>query len=232
MAKTDPKEAKEATDLSHKAFVGIRQMLFHNEIVAGQKVPFKDLAVQMGMSVTPVIQALKFLEFQGLVRREPNKGYFIETLKLDELEGLYKFRRVLELTMLEDTIARLDGAGEAAGRAVHQVYLETLKGNLPHQKLIADMNFHLAIARLSGQKIQLDALKNVFDILHLKYKTSLGYVTREQSSELDHGHILAAILARDLPHAKDLLSNHIENSRIHASLNLQQMIDEKAVIQF
>ena len=76
-------------------------MLFHNEIVAGQKVPFKDLAVQMGMSVTPVIQALKFLEFQGLVRREPNKGYFIETLKLDELEGLYKFRKVLELTMLE-----------------------------------------------------------------------------------------------------------------------------------
>lgn len=232
MAKTDPKEAKEATDLSHKAFVGIRQMLFHNEIVAGQKVPFKDLAVQMGMSVTPVIQALKFLEFQGLVRREPNKGYFIETLKLDELEGLYKFRRVLELTMLEDTIARLDGAGEAALRAVHQVYLETLKGNLPHQKLIADMNFHLAIARLSGQKIQLDALKNVFDILHLKYKTSLGYVTREQSNQLDHGDILDAILARDLPHAKDLLSNHIENSRIHASLNLQQMIDEKAVIQF
>jgi len=232
MAKTDPKEAKEATDLSHKAFVGIRQMLFHNEIVAGQKVPFKDLAVQMGMSVTPVIQALKFLEFQGLVRREPNKGYFIETLKLDELEGLYKFRRVLELTMLEDTIARLDGAGEAALRAVHQVYLETLKGNLPHQKLIADMNFHLAIARLSGQKIQLDALKNVFDILHLKYKTSLGYVTREQSNQRDHGDILDAILARDLPRARELLSKHIENSRTHAFLNLQQMIDEKAVIQF
>lgn len=232
MAKTDPKEAKEATDLSHKAFVGIRQMLFHNEIVAGQKVPFKDLAVQMGMSVTPVIQALKFLEFQGLVRREPNKGYFIETLKLDELEGLYKFRRVLELTMLEDTIARLDDAGEVALQAVHQVYLETLNGNLPHQKLIADMNFHLTIARLSDQKIQFSALKNVFDILHLKYKASLGYVTREQSNQLDHGHILDAILARDLPRARDLLSSHIENSRTHAFLNLQQMIDEKSVIQF
>ena len=59
----------------------------------------------------------------------------------------------------------------AALQAVHRVYLETLNGNLPHQKLIADMNFHLTIARLSGQKIQLDALKNVFDILHLKYKT-------------------------------------------------------------
>ncbi|MDH6234617.1 DNA-binding GntR family transcriptional regulator [Mesorhizobium soli] len=232
MAKHPQKPAETSLDLSQKAYLGIRQMLFHNEIVAGQKVPFKDLADQMDMSVTPVIQALKYLEFQGLVRREPNKGYFIEALKLEEVDELYKFRKMLELILLEETIATLDQAGIAELQTAHDAYLQSLSSNLTHQKLIADMNFHLTIARLAKQPIRLNALKNVFDILHLKYKTSLGYVTREQSNQEDHGLILDSIVHRDEELAKSLLSDHIENSKKHAYLNLQQMINEKAALKF
>ncbi|MCX7561271.1 GntR family transcriptional regulator [Sulfitobacter sp. F26204] len=231
MKNVRPKQTKEPTDLSQRAFDNIRQMLFHNELVAGQKVPFKDLSVQLGMSVTPVLHALKFLEFQGLVRREPNKGYFIEPLQLEEVEELYTFRSLLELTLVEITITKLDKSGEAELRAVHSAYLRSLESNLTHQKLIADRNFHLAIAQLSGQSIRLATLKNLFDMLHLKYKTSLGYVTSKQSNQEDHGKILDAILARDRDLAKSLLAAHIENSRIHACLNLQQMIAEKSQIQ-
>ena len=232
MAKTPSKVTKAPTDLSQKAFDTIRQMLFHSEIVAGQKIPFKDLSEQMGMSVTPVIQALKYLEFQGLVRREPNKGYFIQPLKLEEVEELYTFRSLLELTLLEETIANLDATGEAALQSVHAIYLKSLDGNLSHQKLIADRNFHLEIAKLAGQPIRYRALKNIFDTLHLKYKTSLGYVTSKKSNQSDHGEILEAIIARDQDLAKTLLASHIENSKKHAYLNLQQMIAEKAQIQF
>lgn len=232
MAKHPKKTVQTSPDLSHKAYLGIRQGLFHNEIVAGQKIPFKELAEQMEMSVTPVIQALKYLEFQGLVRREPNKGYFIEALSLEEVEELYKFRKMLELILLAETMAVLNEAGIAELQAVHAIYLETLSGNLIHQKLIADMNFHLTIARLAKQPIRFNALKNVFDILHLKYKASLGYVTREQSDQNDHGLILDAIVARDEELAKSLLANHIDNSKKHAYLNLQQMISEKEVLKF
>jgi DNA-binding GntR family transcriptional regulator len=232
MVKQAIEPAQTSPDLTHKAYLGIRQMMFHNEIVAGQKIPFKDLAEQMDMSVTPVIQALKYLEFQGLVRREPNKGYFIEALKLEEVEELYKFRKMLELVLIEETIAVLDQAGIVELQAAHDAYLASLSGNLTHQKLITDMGFHLTIARLAKQPIRLNALKTVFDVLHLKYKASLGYVTREQSNQADHGLILDAIIARDVTLAKTLMSNHIENSEKHAYLNLQQMINEKAAIKF
>lgn len=231
MVETRSKLKKEPTDLSQKAFDSIRQMLFHNELAAGQKIPFKDLSVQMGMSVTPVLQALKFLEFQGLVRREPNKGYFIEPLRLEEVEELYTFRKLLELTLLDETIVKLDKSGEAELRSAHAAYLKSLDSNLNHQKLIADRNFHLTIAKLSGQPIRLATLKNTFDVLHLKYKASLGYVTSKQSNQHDHGKILDAIIARDNALAKSLLASHIENSKKHAYLNLQQMIAEKALIQ-
>ena len=61
---------------AQKAYAGIRRMLFHNEIVPGQKIGYRDLAERIGMSQTPVIQALKWLEFQGLVRHEPQPGLF------------------------------------------------------------------------------------------------------------------------------------------------------------
>lgn len=231
MVKDLTNHTKTPRDLSQKAFDTIRQMLFHNEIVAGQKIAFKDLSVQMGMSVTPVIQALKFLEFQGLVRREPNKGYFIEPLTLEEADELYRFRSLVELTLLEQAIRKLDKAGEAELRVAHVDYLESLEGNLTHRKLIADRNFHLTIGRLASQPIHFGALKNTFDLLHLKYKASLGYVTSKQSNQKDHGKILDAIIARDQNLAKSLLADHIENSRLHACLNLQQMIAEKAQIQ-
>ena len=58
-----PSIAKQKPDTghTHKAYQGIRQMLFHNEIVPGQKIAYRDLAERLGMSQTPVIQALKWL---------------------------------------------------------------------------------------------------------------------------------------------------------------------------
>ncbi len=58
-------------DLTLTAYNAIRQMLFYNEIHPGQKIKYKDLAGRIGVSMTPVIQALKWLEFRNIVRHEP-----------------------------------------------------------------------------------------------------------------------------------------------------------------
>lgn len=186
----------------------------------------------MGMSVTPFIQALKFLEFQGIVRREPNKGYFIEPLSLSEIKELYNFRLLLESSLLERAIENLDKQGEEKLKESHQQYMNALEGMFMNKKLVADMNFHLTIAELSGQSLQKRALQNVFDILHLKYQISLRYVTGSKSNENDHGNILNAILERDTKLAKKLLEQHIQSSGKHSSDNVSRMIEEKAGIQF
>ena len=56
----------EKSDLTYKAYNAIRQMLFYNEIQPGQKIKYKDLASRIGVSMTPVIQALKWLEFRNI----------------------------------------------------------------------------------------------------------------------------------------------------------------------
>ena len=66
-----------------KAYHGLRQMMFHKEIVPGQKIAYQDLADRLGMSLTPVIQALKWMEIQGLVRHESHRGYHVEPVDVN-----------------------------------------------------------------------------------------------------------------------------------------------------
>ena len=59
----------------YPVFAGIRNLMLHNELAPGQKIAYRDLAERLGMSQTPIIQALKWLEFQQLVRHEPHGPY-------------------------------------------------------------------------------------------------------------------------------------------------------------
>ena len=97
-------------DLTKKAHMLIRQMMFHNEIVPGQKLAYRDLAKRLEMSLTPVSNALKYLEFQGLVRKELNRGYYTEPISVKEVQEIYDFRELIEVSLLTDSIGhqRLD----------------------------------------------------------------------------------------------------------------------------
>ena len=109
VAKTSQKKSKE--DFTREAYMGIRRMFFLNEIIPGQKISYGDLANRLNMSTTPVIQALKRLEFQGLVRHEPNRGYYTENVSLEEITEIYEFREIIEVALLPKTIEKLTKRG-------------------------------------------------------------------------------------------------------------------------
>ncbi len=67
-------------DHTRIAHEGIQQLLFNNDIGPGQKISYRIIAEKLKMSLTPIVQAFKILEFQGFVKHEPNKGYYIEPL--------------------------------------------------------------------------------------------------------------------------------------------------------
>ena len=95
--KSQKTTAASTQDLAQQAYMGLRRMLFLNEITPGQKIHYRDLAESLGMSPTPVIQALKWLEFQGLVHHEANRGFFLEPLSMNEVREVYDMRIDLEV---------------------------------------------------------------------------------------------------------------------------------------
>jgi DNA-binding GntR family transcriptional regulator len=193
-------------DLTQKAYNAIRKMMLFNEMAVGQKIHYLDVAEKLHMSPTPVIQALKWLQFQGLVRHENNRGFYLEDVSIEEVEQLYEIRRSLEITLLDRAMSRIDDAGIARLKVSLDAFLEARRQNLPKLRIVKDMEFHMTLASLSGGRPGRLILQHIFDLLYLKYRT---YLLMLRSGEEEHKKIYDCLVARDRDGAIETLSLHI-----------------------
>jgi DNA-binding GntR family transcriptional regulator len=218
---------KDSTDHTRMAHEGIRRLLFENKIVPGQKLSYRMIAESLGMSLTPVVQALKILEFQGLVKHIPNRGYFAEPLSLQEIKEIYDLREVVEISLLPKVIENLDSDSIRRLRG----FLENDCGrNMDlNTRLIMDRDFHTLLASISGQKVQMHILKNLFDLLYLKYRGSLSFVASEVIVGSQHRMIFDALVTRDIHQAADAMTRHFKIIRNRALAVLSQILAGKDV---
>lgn len=218
---------KQRRDYTQEAYMGIRQMFFLNEIIPGQKVSYRDLAERLNMSATPIIQALKRLEFQGLVRHEPNRGYYTEKISLREITEIYEFRELIEIFLLEKTVAAITGTGVKKLEKALNNHLEAVRDIFLKDRLMRDMEFHLVLATLSGCRTQINTLRHLFDLLYLKYRGNVLFVTPMETVDAEHIRIFECVAARDLAGAKHVLSSHISNVKKHALISIERMTRSK-----
>ncbi len=220
----DAKPSKSSAGHTQIAYEGIRRMLFHNEIVAGQKISYRDLSERLGMSQTPVIQALKWLEFKQLVRHEPNRGYYTASLSLQEVEEIYDLRELIELNLLPITIKRLDDQDLRRLKTALDAHLKAARDMYLYDRLLQDMKLHLTLSELSGRKVQHQTLINLFDLLYLKYGGKFLFSSAMDSADADHKELFGHIERRDLKGAKRVLSSHISRVKNHVLKGVRQMI--------
>ncbi|BBO76900.1 transcriptional regulator [Desulfosarcina widdelii] len=229
-----PAKTKDKADAGHtrKAYQGIRQMLFHNEIVPGQKIAYRDLAERLGMSQTPVIQALKWLEFQGLVRHERHRGYYTEPISIREVEEIYEFREQIELALLPRTMARMDTPALQKLEDALKAHLQASRKIYLHDRLLKDMEFHLTLADLSGNRVQHQTLRFLFDLLYLKYGGNILFSTSMDKADAAHKELFAHVRDGNLQEAQRVLSEHIGRVKQHVLDGLSHLMKEKSRAEF
>lgn len=215
-----------------EAYNGIRQMLFHNEIVPGQKIGYRDLSERLKMSMTPVIQALKFLEFQGLVRHEPNRGYYTEPIYIREVEEIYDIRNLIEVSLLPECIKRLDENGIHRLQTTLEAHKKAIKERRFNQRLIEHKNFHFALASLSECRTKLQVLRYLFDLLYLKFGGSILFASFMGETDTEHQGICEAVVAKDLKLSQKRLSEHILSTKTRVVADVGRMISEKETVKF
>ncbi len=225
-----------ALDLTKKAHMLIRRMMFHNEIVPGQKLAYRDLAKRLNMSLTPVSNALKYLEFQGLVRKELNRGYFTEPIRTKEVQEIYDFREVIEVSLLADTIANLDNKGKKILREAFEASVDAPNDTYVSQRVSKDVRFHMTLAELSRNRTQTRALGHLFDLLYLKYGGDVLFNTYMKPDDFAahiastascHQQIYDAVIGKDLDGAKEALSRHIKTVKEDVLCGLERMREDK-----
>jgi len=229
MDKKRKKKKKSTDDFTQEAFMGIRRMFFLNEIIPGQKISYGDLSKRLKMSTTPVIQALKRLEYQGLVRHETNRGYYTENISLKEITEIYEFRELIETSLLPRTISGIDKKSLKTLKNALDGHLKAVRDIYLKERLLKDMEFHLALAKLSGCTIQINTLKSLFDLLYLKYRANILFVTPMDTVDSEHIKLYEYIADSNLDGATRILKQHISNVKKHAVISITRMDKEKNI---
>lgn len=157
--------------LSDEIYEMIKVMIFEHEIAPGCKVNIDALSVQFDVSQTPVREALARLESDGLVEKEPLKGYKATALlSLKEFNDLFQFRLLIEPWAAEQAATLIDITGRIALEAEMQSANTAIKiiGNNQIQALTEhDARFHALIARLSGNQSVANSYERTHCHLHL-----------------------------------------------------------------
>ena len=174
------------------------------------------MAESLGVSRTPIREAIRRLEEQGLVTYTPHKGVKVITLSVEKVAQLYEVREILEglaarnLAQVHtpEIIEELNGYIVLAEK-------EALENNVRELSNI-NSQFHLALAKFS-KNVYLEIIMNMLQTqIGLMMSTSLSYTGRPLKNIEEHKMILEAIKSGDGDFAESIAKHHVRNARDNA----------------
>src|SRR5438105_1194086 len=168
----------------------------------------RQLAADLGVSRTPVREALAQLEREGFVRCIPRRGiYVVRKTRREVIEMITAW------AALEGMAARLatQNAGDQEIRVLRQMFATFESGaeqaNLDEYSEI-NIEFHQTIIRMSHNQVLIDMAENLFTHMRMIRRKTIGEMDRADRSIRDHMNIIEALEARDTNRAEELVRNH------------------------
>ncbi|MHB1162720.1 MAG: GntR family transcriptional regulator [Chloroflexota bacterium] len=194
----------------------LRQAILSGVLKPGQRILDAEIARQMGISRSPVREALRQLERDGLVRSTPNRGVSVRCLSHRDLAELYGIRSVLE------GLAAVWACRRVSSHDLEhlQRLCEEMNCLVPFKSdeerlafLRKDVEFHEALVAASGSAHLAEALSTIRLQTQLIMATTseFGHVSPQTAAE--HEAVLEALLKRDAELAESRLRRHVEGAR-------------------
>ena len=220
MNPTMEKEFLAATDnrvgAVEEVYQEIKRMMYRHILVPGQKLGYQDLARKLGVSVTPVIQALKGLERQSFVRYETNRGYFVGEITEIEAKELFEARIALETYSIPLVI---ENWNKEKAKELKRAYEEHLVSTRPENRrillLMRDAQFHLKLVECAGNRVIYNLLNDVFEHINLRYRPEYLLEKRTIEAAKEHLDITDALEKAEENKVIRLVKEHIKNGRDH-----------------
>jgi DNA-binding GntR family transcriptional regulator len=200
-----------ATRLQSRAYQELRRLIVSGEFPPGSFLSERQLAVQFGMSKTPVHVALERLESEGFVTISAQQGIMVRGMGLDDIVDHYELREAIESW----TVRRLAGNLSA-------VQIEELKLNLKQQKqalaardlprlMLLDEQMHLQFSHFLGNREILATMQRLQDKIHqVIQRVTHADSRRPEQSIGEHEAILQALFDSRPEQAAQLMIDHLE----------------------
>lgn len=192
------------------AYHAIKELLFRRVLNPGQKLPYKDLCDLVGLSKTPIINALNRLVFEGFVQYEPNKGYRIAPVDEKTISHLWEIRVELECINVRNAINNFTPEKFAVLERKHERLRDYTPAYTDRKKLELDMDMHIEIGRMGGNEFSKTFLRTVLEHIHFMHRLERGVDRRKGEIEYEHGMVIESIGKRDVVMAEKVMRAHIE----------------------
>jgi len=209
-------------NLSARVYNQIKNLILCNEIMPGQKLHHQQLGERLGVSRTPVREALTRLVQEGYVSFLPNRGFTCKEIRMQEAEELYELREALEAFAVEKAIATVTDAELRQLREKMNTYGRDVRNRFTRERLVYDQDVHLKIAQLTGNEILKNTLSHVFERIVLKRRTDGLYdPARGIAAHQEHLRLLDAMERRDTAGAVAILRGHIQAGKQNVMADLE-----------
>jgi DNA-binding GntR family transcriptional regulator len=208
-----------------RAYAAIRAQVVDFRLRPGERVNEFQLARHLGLSRTPVREALNRLASEGFLELTPNRGFFFRPLDIEALVNFYEVRSVLERGAFLLACERASEAGVADIAACWTEAKLVYRRDDPDEKLDLDEGFHLRVAALSGNPEFGRQLSAINARIRFVRRTEIARGPRHATMVDDHGKLVAALQARQAGIGCRILAEHISLSIEDASAVLHEVLN-------
>lgn len=211
-------QKKENKSLTSIIFDRIREDILNDQYTTGSKIIEAKLADELGVSRTPVREALKQLELDGLVENIPNRGVVVKGISKQDISDIYTIRLAIEGIAATWCVERISDAEIQELKEIFDLMeFYTFKKDV---EKISELNtrFHEVIYHSTKSRYLEHVLKDFQIFIKSTRNKSLKSEGRLDEALEEHRQIIEAIMAKDVEAAKRTIAHHVDKSKRNASL--------------
>ena len=199
--------------LAEQVYDTLKAQIHDFELVPGDRFSEAELGQRLGMSRTPVREALFRLRNEGFLGVEPKLGWFVLPIDFGRLEQLYDLRVVLELASVGRLCALTERSQEL--EALKAVWLVPPAERLTDGRAVGahDEQFHATVVRAAGNAEIARVHWEVTERIRIVRRLDFTRPDRIEATYVEHAKVLRAIIQRRADQAQLMLKTHIEQSK-------------------
>lgn len=215
-------------DLTEQTYQVLRDQILKRQTRPGEKLSVEDIASALGVSRTPVVNALKLLEADGLVEILPRRGTFVTKITARDVAELFDVRLMIELYAADQVFRQ--GKVEQLLADIHEPLIH-MQGAISEENYVdydtyitSDRDLHALLVKKVGNQ----RLTNIYAGLNIHMQVArahyLDTVEKAQQAQVEHEAMVTALKNKDVDGFKKALSSHI----IHVKERMLALLEERS----
>ena len=192
-------------------FNSLRKAILKGELEPGERLMEKQLAEKMGVSRTPIREAIRKLELEGLVIMVPRKGAEVAMITEQDIKDVLEVRAALESLAVKLACQRMDQQKVNELLSVNDAFMGAAKRKDVETVIKKDVEFHDTIYQATNNRKLIGMINNLQEQI---YRFRVEYIRQmDDFSNLmeEHEEIVTAIVGKEINEAQEIATKHIEN---------------------